>query len=548
MAYKKKTIEDKQKEIEELTGKMSEQINSYFVSEAALKEHLAFMAKFYNYSLRNTALIQRQFQGAEAVGSFKFWQDKGVSVQKGEKGIKILVPTPVEYFKRNEDWVQVKYATAKEKEQLKKRELETQKKLFFKVGHVFEYTQTNAREKGMPVSEIFGQYHKDGIINNEKEMIAALHKISEKVGFEILTEPPRELGAAKGVAYPYEKKIALNPRNTAYEDVTTLIHELAHAKLHTPDIRDSLTVAEREFQAEMVSYVVANRYGIDTEDFTLSYLAGWTQQGKELNDKERLLMGVKETASEFIEVIDEHFSKVQSKEKELEQQDNQKVQETHQLKITSLEGREYRDSEEIAQIIMTNGVTGKENTVSVWAGDIQNNELEPYYVYLNNPREAFKGEDLSVEDSLYNALHDSTLSDIVKMNDDVEQIIKEYSKDENKTFSIEIPKNQQNFDLHSLIVDEEVADLLIKNDKGMLSKEDIINFGKLVEHDNENTFEFNGELKESFEKIMDKAGVKQDEIKHLNSAFKTLNIDCDISHFSKNKSIEKPTEELELPF
>lgn len=547
MAYKKKTFEDKQKEIEELTSKMNEQIESYFVSEEALKEHLAFMSNFHNYSLRNTILIENQFMGAKAVGSFKFWQDKGISVQKGEKGIKILVPTPVEYFKRNEDWVQTKFANAKEKEQLKKGELETQKKLFFKVGHVFEYTQTNAREKGMPVSEIFGQYHKDGIINNEKEMIAALHKISEKVGFEILEEPPKELGTAKGVAYPYEKKIALNPRNTAYENVTTLIHELAHAKLHTPDVRDSLTVAEREFQAEMVSYVVANRYGIDTEDFSLSYLASWTQQGKELNDKERLLNGVKETASEFIDVIDNHFSKVQLQEKELEQQDVQKAHEKHQLKVTSLEGQEYRDNEEIAQLVMVNGVTGKEYTLSVWAGDIQNNELEPYYVYLNNPKE-LKDEDLKMEDSLFNALHDSTLPDVIKMSNEIERSIEEYSKDENKTFSIDIPEERQQFDLHSMIVDEEVAELLLKNEKGMVSKEDIINFGKLMEHDNENTFDFNGHFKESFEAILDKTGVKQDEIKHINSALKALNIDTNTSHFSKNKAIEKPTEELELPF
>jgi len=220
---------------------------------------------------------------------------------------------------------------------------------------------------------------------------------------------------------------------------------------------------------------------------------------------------------------------------------------THQLKVTSLENQN-RDHEEIAQIVMTNGVTGKEHTFSVWAGDIERNELKPYYVYLNNPKEISKDDNLNMEDSLCNALYDSTLSDIVKMNDNIERSIKEYTKDEDKTFSIEIPKNQQNLDLHSMIVDEEVADLLLKNDKEMLSKEDIINFGKLVEHDNENTFDFNKELKDSFEAILDKEDIKQDEIKHINSAFKTLNIESDMSHFSKNKSIEKPTEELELPF
>ncbi len=120
----------------------------------------------------------------------------------------------------------------------------------------------------MPVSEIFGQYYQDGVIDNEDEMLGAFHKVSENVGFEILPIPPRELG----VAYPYEKMIALNPRNIAYGNVTTLLHELAHARLHTPDIRDSFTKAEREFQAEMVSSVVP----VDTESIQkiLAFLFG----------------------------------------------------------------------------------------------------------------------------------------------------------------------------------------------------------------------------------------------------------------------------------
>lgn len=355
--YTAKTAEEKQKEIEELSEKMTNQLSSYFVSEEALKEHLAFMSIFYNYSLRNATLIQSQFMGASAVGSFKFWKDKGVSVKKGEKGIKIFVPTPVTYFNRDGEWIQLQYADPREKIQIKNGTLETKKKLFFDIGHVFEYTQTDAREKGMPVSEIFGQYYQDGVIDNEDEMLVALHKVSENVGFEILPIPPRELGVAKGVAYPNEKIIALNPRNTAYENVTTLLHELAHARLHTPDVRDSFTKAEREFQAEMVSYVVASRYGIDTENFSLSYLAGWTQQGKEIKDKEMLLNGVRTAASDFIETIDNHFSEIQrSKENELMQPTQLLLIEYGALSNANLRTIETEDLKEIIHDIITNKV------------------------------------------------------------------------------------------------------------------------------------------------------------------------------------------------
>lgn len=343
MAFKgkKKTNEEKKKEIEDLTAGMTAQIESYFVSEEAMREHLAFMANFHNYSTRNMALIDNQFMGAQAVGSFNFWKSKGVSVKKGEKGIKILAPTPVQYFKRDGKDVQVSYATPQEKALIASKQIPTEKKLFFKVGHVFEYTQTNARELNMSVSEIFGKYHKDGELEDSKEMIAALHKVAKKLDFEILDEPPFELGTAKGAAFPNEKAIALNPRNTEFENVTTLIHELAHAKMHTPDVRKTLSTNEKEFQAEMVSYIVANRYGIDTEDFTLSYLSGWTKDA-DIKNKELLLNEVRNTASEFIDEIDSHFELVKEQELENEKANDAKseilaIQEKHGLSSTEVD-------------------------------------------------------------------------------------------------------------------------------------------------------------------------------------------------------------------
>ncbi len=308
--YKTKTPEERKKEIDNLTENFTEKIDSYFVSEDSFREHLQFMSKFYNYSFRNMALIDDQFRGANAVGSFNFWKSKGVHVKKGEKGIKILAPAPIEVFSRNNKQVQVRYATNEEKAKIRSGVIKTEKKMFFKIGHVFEYTQTNAREKGLEVSQLFKNYHRDGSIENDEEIYKSLENVADSIGVRILDEPKEELGTAKGASYTYLKEIALNPRNTPYEDITVLIHELAHAKLHTPENSDKLTTAEKEFQAEMVSYVVASRYGIDTEEFSLSYLAGWTK-GKELKDKENLLQEVKDTSKEFIEIIDKSLAELE---------------------------------------------------------------------------------------------------------------------------------------------------------------------------------------------------------------------------------------------
>lgn len=323
---RKKSPEKRKQEIESLADKFAEQVDNHFTSEEKLREHLQFMSKFHKYSTRNMTLIDQQFKGARAVGSFNFWKDQGASVKKGEKGIKILAPAPVNYYNKEGEWKQTKYASKEDKQKIKNGDYETKKKTFFKVGHVFEYTQTDAREKGLETSDIFQQYHRDGTIENDKAIMSGLEKVADNLEVEILDKPLTELGTAKGVSYPPIQSVALNPRNSDYENVGVLIHELAHAKLHTTETRDNYTKAEKEFQAEMTAFVVADHYDIDTQDFSLSYLKAWTKDA-DMEDKEKLLNDVKETANEFITVIDEELEQYQSMEFEQKvESENQQVE------------------------------------------------------------------------------------------------------------------------------------------------------------------------------------------------------------------------------
>lgn len=66
------------------------------------------------------------------------------------------------------------------------------------------------------------------------------------------------------------------------------------------------TTSAKEFQAEMTAYAVSSYFGIDTSEYSLGYLASWTQ-GKELKDKAQLLKEVHETSVEFIETIEKRL-------------------------------------------------------------------------------------------------------------------------------------------------------------------------------------------------------------------------------------------------
>lgn len=318
---KMKTNEERKAELEALTEQMGKQIDSYFESPEKIREHLQFLGKFHQYSMRNAVLIESQFPGAVAVGSYPFWEKQGAQVQKGERGIKVFVPNPVTYALYKDEWVPLSKAPKPIKDGVKQGRIPSRKMMYFKIGHVFEYTQTDAREKGIEVSDIFKRYHRDGGLENEQDILDALTTLADSRDVTLLEEPLDEIGTAKGCYYPELHAIALNLRNTSIEDITVLIHELAHAELHNQERnfeRDQpLTAPEKEFQAEMVAYVVSHQLGFLTDDFSLSYLAGWTKD-KELLDKEQLLQEVHQTSATFIDHIESHLEKMHILEQEKE--------------------------------------------------------------------------------------------------------------------------------------------------------------------------------------------------------------------------------------
>lgn len=301
--YKKETVNETVNDIIQSTN---EKLNSYFVTANDMKEYLKYMSKFYNYSIGNCCLIEEQFSGAIAVGSFKFWKDNGFSVNKGEKGIQILVPAPLKKF-IDEKGQERFYNTAskKEKELLKKGVLKENGTIMtYKKGYVFDVSQTNATSDDLP--KLFPNKWLEGDVKDYTILYKALESVASNMGVSII-EPKQELGVAKGVSYTLTKEVALNPRNGELQNIKTLIHELAHSKLHTATTHLNYTQNEKEFQAEMVAVTVASYFNIDTDDYSLSYLDHYTKNTN-IKEKKKLLNEIKETSKEFIEIMEDYLS------------------------------------------------------------------------------------------------------------------------------------------------------------------------------------------------------------------------------------------------
>ena len=308
MTYRRKTAQEIKAAVQELSQEAKNKVEEYAQDSEGIRAYLTFMSKFYQYSPRNNALIKDSFEGALAVKGFKQWKEEGFSVRKGEKAIEILIPSIAKYYKDKEGkLVPVSAADPLTKERIQNKEIPVMKQVSgFTKGHVFDITQTNAEEKDYPAyypnrREEYG-FRGDNLLafNRAVEMYAREH-------VESLTFQPIP-SVAKGYYELGAHCIVMNSRLSESEKAKTLIHELAHAKMHGENspYRDT-TIREKEMQAEMTAYVVSKSFGLDPADESIRYVANWTGKFAEIDDIEKNLAAIQKTAREIIQGIDTQY-------------------------------------------------------------------------------------------------------------------------------------------------------------------------------------------------------------------------------------------------
>lgn len=296
--------------IKDLENKVLSSVSNYTKDPKEVLQLLDFCDKFSNYSFNNQVLILAQRSSAIAVASFTTFKKLGYHVLKGEKAIKILVPYKSRYIVYNHKYLTVKEA---KKQNIAFDDDDIQEHLFFNWGSVFEVTQTDMPKEEYP--KLYPNRHQDYVVNDENSDILfhALQKIASEKNIKVITDRENEamLNGALGVFIPSQNKICLSYKNTPSEMVDVLIHELAHGFLHnTKGKFYDVSYNMKELQAEMTAFIVAKHCGIDTTDKTISYISGWTEQGKlffNLDDKEKanLLNGISNVSKHFIKVIDD---------------------------------------------------------------------------------------------------------------------------------------------------------------------------------------------------------------------------------------------------
>jgi len=210
---------------------------------AELTRYFTTLSRFYTYSAHNCMLIAMQRPTATRVAGYRAWQALGRQVRKGATGIAILCPAPIKGKTDAGDDAVIA--------------------LRFRTGYVFDLADTEGDDlPALTIHAVEGERY--------DTLLRQLIEIAERDGLSV-TFKDRLVQDANGVSYG-DGHIALKQGNPAGNLCKTLVHEIAHERMHRAEERHTFTTQQVECQAESVAYCVCAALNVPTPN-SPTYLA-----------------------------------------------------------------------------------------------------------------------------------------------------------------------------------------------------------------------------------------------------------------------------------
>lgn len=291
------------KDTKALAEHLKEGMKNYLDSEQ-FKSFLDMMSKFHNYSLNNIHLLKMQNPNVSRVASFNKWKtDFDRTVKKGSKALKIWVPYQV---KTKIPVNQKELSFSPSENEMEEKEVTVTR---FKLGNVFDVSQTEGKELPKAINELTGD------VKDYEDLYRAAKAVSMDNQVPISFEDIKK-ESANGYYSPDENRIVISKGLKGQKHILkTIFHEMAHSDLHrgTNAQYGDDQYRKQELQAESVAYVVANHFGFDTSSYSFGYLAIWAKDKNGFEDMVEQLQVVQKEAKSLIDRMDAKLELVKNK-------------------------------------------------------------------------------------------------------------------------------------------------------------------------------------------------------------------------------------------
>lgn len=234
------------------------------VDGPAWQQMLRIAAALPHYSPSNVLLIAAQRPTATRVMGYRAWAAQDRPVRKGEKGIAILAPCM--YRETSEPTPPQPRTGPATPEETGERILRG-----FRVVHVFDITQTVGDP--LPAEPRLLAGHAPERLYDELARLAA------QANFTLVRG---DCHGANGYTDFTTRTIHVRDDVAPAQAVKTLAHELGHVRADhehrflDPSTRTLPCRGAAEVEAESIAYLVTSAAGLDSTDYSVPYLAGWS--------------------------------------------------------------------------------------------------------------------------------------------------------------------------------------------------------------------------------------------------------------------------------
>ncbi|MBR5298187.1 MAG: hypothetical protein IKU29_10040 [Parabacteroides sp.] len=283
-------------------------INQVLRSTEDYAKHLKFVAALPHYSLNNCILIEAQMMAREmepdAVMSFTGWKSVGRHVNSGESGLMILCPCP-KNIRVSEPLLDDSGQPKLDAEGNTLTHDVNKTIMRYKVGYTFAESQTSGEPIPSTVSLLTGD------VNQYEFIMEAIKKIAPG---EVRIEPISS--GANGYYSPSTKVIAIKDTLDQKHQVHTGFHELGHAIADELGLDVGCSRAEKECEAESISFVLMNHVLGDQatpeelgRTYTFGYIDSWSPD-TDLTNFKSMLSNIQKGSCELIDRFDTALEEV----------------------------------------------------------------------------------------------------------------------------------------------------------------------------------------------------------------------------------------------
>lgn len=295
--------------LDEVREQLTAQVEKLVTGED-WKQTLEFAASFRSRSVNNSWLIFAQHQAAWEAGrvpdpmptyvaGFRQWEQLGRRVEKGQKGYAILAPVTGKFASRTPS-DPMSWRKLAPKEQPEPGEMVRSRMIGTKVAYVFDISQTTGPEVPLPPTPqlLEGEAPaglRDGLVCQVTE-----------AGYQFLPVPHEGMiHGANGLTNFDTRQVAVRTNMDDAAQVKTLLHELAHVKMHGPDHQEARQHRGiGEVEAESVALMVGAAHGMDTSAYTIPYVSGWAMAADGKNPVQVVQATAERVRKVAVEILD----------------------------------------------------------------------------------------------------------------------------------------------------------------------------------------------------------------------------------------------------